>query len=349
MKEYFIKLKPLNSFYYGSIESFEDKNKKKYFLKSNIYPQQTAILGMLRKKILEDNGILVPKNKRDARQLEREKEYIGEIKSDFSESNFGMIERISPVQIYVEDIPYYFLYKESERDDSLKEKFSDEKNLTNKKKKYLFEYNSKKISEFFQAVSDGKIKSKDSLLRETVDIGISKFKKNEAFFKKQRYVFKESNTYFGFYTTLKDEIILKNGFIQLGDRHSIFQLEVIAKEKEEEKDISNLYGNEKRSFLFATSDMYIQQEELKKILDLSEGIFMHNKKFKFISRDNKRRYSSNESIQNMIGRGSLFLLDEKNEILKFLENEKYRNYRKIGLNNYFIIKKGENLNESEVI
>ena len=76
--EYFIKLKPLNPFYFGSTKSFDDNRvnenyKKPYFLKGNLYPQQTAILGMLRKKILEDNGILVENVKRNNEQKNNRK------------------------------------------------------------------------------------------------------------------------------------------------------------------------------------------------------------------------------------------------------------------------------------
>ena len=140
--EYFIKLKPLNPFYFGSTKSFDDNKgskdyKRPYFLKGNIYPQQTAILGMLRKKVLEDNGILVENVKRNNEQKNKEKEYIGKITNNLSESTFGKIENISSVQIYIEDKPYY--YYEDNKEGEKKVKFSENENLTNKnvKKKLL--------------------------------------------------------------------------------------------------------------------------------------------------------------------------------------------------------------------
>ena len=40
--------------------------------------------------------------------LNKEKEYIGKITNDLSKSTFGKIENISSVQIYIEDMPYYY-------------------------------------------------------------------------------------------------------------------------------------------------------------------------------------------------------------------------------------------------
>ena len=337
--EYFIKLKPLNPFYFGSTKSFDDNRvnenyKKPYFLKGNPYPQQTAILGMLRKKILEDNGILVENLKRNNEQKNKEKEYIGKITNDLSESTFGKIENISSVQIYIEDMPYY--YYEDNKEGEERVKFSQNKNLTNKNgEKKLLEYSPKNFGEYFKRFENGNRKSKDEIFIEVTEFGIDKQKKegeDNSLFKKQRYLFKEKNIYFGLYVVLKDTDI-KNGFVQLGDKYSIFYLEVEEKEKKLEID-----ENKKNNLILFTSDMYIEQNDLSKLLELSEGMILKNNKFKFINDDNNKFYKNKKS-QNLIKRGSILISNK--EIIDILEDKKYENYKKVGFNDYKIIRGDE--------
>lgn len=336
--EYFIKLKPLNPFYFGSTKSFDDNRvnenyKKPYFLKGNLYPQQTAILGMLRKKILEDNGVLVENVKRNNEQKNKEKEYIGKITNDLSESTFGKIENISSVQIYIEDMPYY--YYEDNKEEK-KAKFCKEKNFTNRNgEKKLLKYNPKNFEEYFKRFENGNRKSKDEIFTEVTEFGIDKQKKEEednSLFKKQRYLFKEKNIYFGLYVVLKDTDI-KNGFVQLGDKYSIFYLEVEKKEKKLEID-----ENRDNNLILFTSDMYIEQDDLSKLLELSEGMILKNNKFKFINDDNNKFYKNKKS-QNLIKRGSILISNK--EILDILKDKKYENYKKVGFNDYKIIRGDE--------
>ena len=337
--EYFIKLKPLNPFYFGSTKSFDDNRvnenyKKPYFLKGNLYPQQTAILGMLRKKILEDNGILVENLKRNNEQKNKEKEYIGKITNDLFESTFGKIENISSVQIYIEDrMPYY--YYEDNKEEK-KAKFCKEKNFTNRNgEKKLLKYNSKNFGEYFKRFENGNQKSKDEVFTEVTEFGIDKQKKegeDNSLFKKQRYLFKEKNIYFGLYVVLKDTDI-KNGFVQLGDKYSIFYLEVEKKEKKLEID-----ENRDNNLILFTSDMYIEQDDLSKLLESSEGMILKNNKFKFINDDNNKFYKNKKS-QNLIKRGSILISNK--EILDILKDKKYENYKKVGFNDYKIIRGDE--------
>ena len=337
--EYFIKLKPLNPFYFGSTKSFDDNRvnenyKKPYFLKGNLYPQQTAILGMLRKKILEDNGILVENLKRNNEQKNKEKEYIGKITSNLSESTFGKIENISSVQIYIEDKAYY--YYEDNKEGEKKVKFSENENLTNKNgEKKLLEYSPKNFGEYFKRFENGNRKSKDEIFTEVTEFGIDKQKKegeDNSLFKKQRYLFKEKNIYFGLYVVLKDTDI-KNGFV-LGDKHSIFYLEVEQKKK---KDLEIDEAKENDLILF-TSDMYIEQEDLNKLLNSSKGMIIKNNKFKFIN-DSDNKFYKNTKSKNLIKRGSILISNK--EIINILKDKKYENYKKVGFNDYKIIKGDE--------
>lgn len=321
-RSYFIKLKPLNTFYFGSVKGFDEKNTE-YFLKSGMYPQQTAVLGMLRKKILEDNGCLVPEKLRTQEHRKKEKEYIGEVKTNIEDSNFGKIHSLSSIQIYKKDTPYIFSYFGVD--------FLGNSFLTNKGDKDLANYDAKN----FQGKPRKSKDDTEEVLKETVEIGIKKLSKSDAsLFKKQRYCFLDRDFYFGFYTTLSEEIKLKNGIVQIGDKYSIFYLEVKESEiKEKEVSICNI-----KNSIFFMSDAYLYQEDLEEILKESKGMLLQNNKFKFISRE-ENKYKIQQKIKNLLGRGSILFLGENNneKILKILQDKKYENYKKIGLNDYKII------------
>ena len=87
-----------------------------------------------------------------------------------------------------------------------------------------------------------------------------------------------------------------------------------------------------------TSDMYIEQDDLSSLLELSEGMILKNNKFKFINDDNNKFYKNKKS-QNLIKRGSILISNK--EILDILKDKKYENYKKVGFNDYKIIRGDE--------
>ena len=230
-------------------------------------------------------------------------------------------------------MPYY--YYEDNKEEK-KAKFCKEKNFTNRNgEKKLLKYNPKNFGEYFKRFENGNRKSKDEIFTEVTEFGIDKQKKegeDNSLFKKQRYLFKEKNIYFGLYVVLKDTDI-KNGFVQLGDKYSIFYLEVEKKEKKLEID-----ENRDNNLILFTSDMYIEQDDLSKLLELSEGMILKNNKFKFINDDNNKFYKNKKS-QNLIKRGSILISNK--EILDILKDKKYENYKKVGFNDYKIIRGDE--------
>ena len=50
--KYKIDLKPIGTFFFGSDKKFGEGDEVNYFAQSSLFPQQTSILGMLRKEIL---------------------------------------------------------------------------------------------------------------------------------------------------------------------------------------------------------------------------------------------------------------------------------------------------------
>lgn len=104
---YKINLKPLESYFFGTSKKFirrsGDKDKTNYDIDSNIYPQQTSILGMLRKEILKIEDLF----QEDQSKYDDKEKIVSKIGSkgflidDNNETNisYGVIKKISEVFI----------------------------------------------------------------------------------------------------------------------------------------------------------------------------------------------------------------------------------------------------------
>lgn len=101
---YLITLEPLGSFFFGGEETFgsQDGNSKNYYARSNYYPQQTALLGMLRYQILAKEGKLGKQPSNVIRELIGEKSFI----VDENPQIFGHIKNLSPVFL-IDNNEYY--------------------------------------------------------------------------------------------------------------------------------------------------------------------------------------------------------------------------------------------------
>jgi hypothetical protein len=57
-KTMYLSLKPTGAFFFGGENTFESRGKVNYLVRSNPFPQQTGILGLLRHLLLDINGML---------------------------------------------------------------------------------------------------------------------------------------------------------------------------------------------------------------------------------------------------------------------------------------------------
>lgn len=94
-KKYLVKLTPHDKFFFGGENTFGEGASKNYFVKSNYYPQQTTLLGLIRYQLLAQNGLL--KNNKISNETEAEK-LIGpesfKLNNGFS---IGVVKSLSPV------------------------------------------------------------------------------------------------------------------------------------------------------------------------------------------------------------------------------------------------------------
>lgn len=96
-KYYKITLKPVGSFFFGGESTFggQDGTQQNYFARSNYFPQQTSLLGMLRYQLLAQNNGLPLHDLGEQKQ----KDLIGlnSFSAKSAQQNFGAIESLTPV------------------------------------------------------------------------------------------------------------------------------------------------------------------------------------------------------------------------------------------------------------
>lgn len=351
--KYLVKLKPLDKFFFGREQTFEEDN---YFAKSALFPQQTQLLGMLRKEILIQNSFLTQKRRGewvDKPKAEEAKKYVGAERFKLeaeSEQDFGAIHNISELFLIDKDDNLYYL---SAKDDGLrlegieenlpKLKFLDTDNLYTEKE-------SKKLTP--KIFSSNKEYEISDIFTEDTQIGIAKGRDgatdDNAFFKKTSYKLNPDFN-FAFVLELHEEphIKLTQSIVTLGGERSLFKMElenahILCDSYKDE--IKKLYMPEKASKLILLSDTYIP-EDSKTIFSFAtfaitdsvavKTIDSKVTKWKKKSKDIENYFfTKSKKIYNFFKRGSVFYAPQKE--LKALIN-KNENLQKIGYNKYTIL------------
>jgi CRISPR-associated protein Cmr3 len=330
---YLVKLKPLKPFFFGGDVTFgklgDDENGT-YLAHSRLFPQQSAILGMLRKEILLQQKLLTTKMRGewvDKNKSEEAKKLVGDESFDIisnSIQNFGVIKNISPVFLMNDDKRFIKRANVGNYEDELLKVYKNGK---------LENYNPKEdILDNFISIDDEETLKTEDIFKPITQIGIkkiinkSKDENKDAFYKKTSYLFQEKDKnknsndfYFAFYLDI--DINLESSFIKLGADDSIFKMEV----KE-----SNEQLNYKDNFLLLLSDALITiplKNNSKKNCDFAVTREISYQNLKTKVKKGKYKFKKSEKIY-LYERGSIIINPSK-ELLKNLEN---RNLQKIGYN-----------------
>ena len=371
MVNYLVKLKPINNFFFGGDITFGnlgDEENSSYFVKSRYFPQQTAILGLIRRQLLVQKGLLTKKvkgewvtaQKKDDSVLntDNSKDYkyqknelirdeaiklvgIGQFDID-SNLDLGIINKISPVFIIKGNECFFQLNEFGEFN-----KKSDEKEMRcfidNKEKDFI------PILEGFKS-KDGVLKnlvsasnkiSIDNVFKEVEQIGNNKKEEENSLYKKTSYKFLD-NFEFAFILELSEECNLDESIVSLGGDNSNFRMVF------EKKDVNynfdeitkTLKLNNNTITLF--SDAYIKENVLDYCdFAVNSIISFQNLRPNYI-KDNKRNSDSNMVFSDkkyFYERGSVFFNPKYDNTYNFDTILKKDNLQKIGYN---IFKKGDN-------
>ncbi len=259
MSKYLIKLTPHSTFFFGGENTFGEENAN-YFVKSNYFPQQTSLLGLIRYQLLLQSGSKTFVNNKIQNE-ENAKILIGKKSLDIEDKKFafGIIERISPVFISYKDNNFLFHANKEYQwvDKENKKEINDfvfrEFKKINKSQSviysekefipYLEEYNPKSelpdllvnkdlsIKKYYKFDSDKKDKPENGIFIGDKQVGIRKNydgKSDEKAFYVQTFYRLDNGYSFCFLLELKDGTDFNsNDVVILGGEQSKFKMEVI--------------------------------------------------------------------------------------------------------------------------
>lgn len=340
MTSYLVKMKPMDTFAFGTDVKFHykgesDESKSSYITKSNMIPPQTTILGMLRFMVLDTKDKLSDSSKEEAG--EPLDEYIGKASFQFDKEDqeFGYIKSVSPVFIMKETQNHQydkFVKNPIHNIKSIEQdwhfiQMSDQNNSTTIGNIALPVEDLKglKNTDLFINISS---KNKETEMLCNEDIFTSEYevrtskttdKDQQIFFKQQMFKMKDSFS-FGFYVELDNDFKPKSKSPYfVGQNHSTFCISFT-----EEKDnlielLQNRFADEKDRWYYALSDIYFEEEPEY------ENYYMLNKKsmrnLVSVYRGNKYQSTKKSKSYSMIASGSVFY---KENPFKIKQDNKYR-------------------------
>ena len=321
-----VKLKPINSFFFGGDITFGEGKEVSYLAKSTLFPQQTAILGMVRKTLLRQNGLLTRKIKMESVDDKKKGgELVGFEKFKFQkeEQNFGVIKKISPL----------FLMSDNKR---YIKKFANGWEIKKDKIGYFLQkdgkdYNGKEdlFSDFVSIDDNVSLKVRD-IFEEIEQIGIKKDAQKEGYFKKFSYKLKDGFA-FGFYIELEEnkEYRFYDDIVELGAERSLFEMKL--QECDEWLEVYHEH-------LLLLSDTFIDAN----LKELTSFAVSKDINFRFIekngklkeknekkSKEEEKKIFKKSNIYRFYERGTIFI-DYKVKLKE--EIQEYKNLQKIGLN-----------------
>ena len=345
MSKYFITLKPVEDYFFGGENTFKnnDNEETNYFARSNPYPQQTSLLGLLRHLLLISNNALpLYKNKDLAVELIGGKSFNPE--NEVEEQNFGLIKDISPLCIFNKKNKKIYRISLAHENFTLIE--NEGQILLNKVKDSTYTINDYDPKEYYGAIlydADNNSLEFDEVFKEIKPkIGIDKDREQDdenKMFKQIFYTLK-SDFYFALYANIKDNYsfnnkenktnINKSGIIAFGGEQKQFAYE-LAKEEEPQFIKEPKFSIKHENKIVLLSDAYVN----KSIFDNAKIILNEIQDFRTVTIGfYKQKFKKEKVKYNLLKRGTVIFYNAKNEECIIKELEEYKNYRNIGFNQY---------------
>lgn len=344
---YIITLKPLEPFFFGGEFTFGvDESRKeqssRYSATSTQFPQQTALLGMLRKTLLIQNGNLTMHKKGEwvdsagrgnsSKNYDEAKALVGTESFSYEKSiDLGVIDSLSPVFINHKD--EYFIANAKDDGFELKEREGTVSFGSGLKKAFVLDGFDAKESSVYEFVSQSENKKNFSdFFEEVHNVGIKKSKdgqaEDDAFFRKKSYYPKDAAC-FSFVVTFSKEINWeKESIVSLGADQSSFRLTVEKTEESFSDMFSTLHKTKKLSRVVLASSTLISQEAY----ECCYFILGKRQSYRQLV-DSKRGKKSKRYY--LLEKGSVLFSEDIEKLENLLNQEHLQN---VGINHYFSIK-----------
>ena len=338
---YLVKLKPINNFFFGGDINFGklgEKENGSYLAKSRYFPQQTAVLGLIRRQMLVRHGLLTKKVKGEWINDDSKENAVKLVGAGIFEINnnnldLGIIDKISPVFITKKDSYFFQINTFGDYIEESGKCFID-----NNEKDFiplLNNFDSKKgVSKTL--VSKTERFNFSEIFREVEQIGNNKKETENALYKKTSYKFLD-NYEFAFILELKTECFLEESIVSLGGDNSNFNMSFKKIDYSFEDLLKDISIAKNSITLF--SDLYIEENLFSYCnFVVNNTISFQNIITKVFDNTGSRYKSKNLEISEKLyfyERGAVFF-KPKEDLEKILTNT---NLQKIGYN---IFKKDEN-------
>jgi len=342
---YRVTLKPLEPFFFGGEFTFgaDDSRKEssRYAATSTEFPQQTAVLGMLRKSMLIQNGNLTMHRKGEwvesfgkgkfSQNHEDAKKLVGVEAFSYEKSaDLGVIESISP--LFIQEENEYFIANAKDDTFEVKEIEGSMSIGKSRQKVFVFEGYDAKESNHVEYISKRKNKKNFSDFFKIVEtVGIKKAKAGETeedgFFRKKSYVPKK-NACFTFILTLSEAISWKRAIVSLGADQSSFMLSIEKSESDFETLFQNIYEAKKLSRVVLSAETLLSKEAY----EATDFILGERQVYRQLINSRKGKKSKRYYL---LKRGSVLYTEDIETLEKRLDQEHLQN---IGINHYFTIK-----------
>lgn len=346
MSRYQVTLKPIDWFFFGGEQTFDNGTSQSFVAHSNYYPQQTSLLGMVRYQLLKQADLLsVLEKQLSEEEKQKSKQLIGG--SSFSldakgKQQFGAIIGLSSVYIQhrgkvLLPTPFtfgtrLFFLKEEGRMCIGNTIIEGTPHLTDDS---IFDYykNPERLID-----AEGNIFLINDLYTSTMQIGITKAQDGDdnekGFFKQETLRFCDDDTRFIFYLELADGLSLYEDNVFIGAQRSCFKMDVDTNE-----DALFIPSHPNHSILICSPTFIYDIDALNDccLFHWSRSIPFRN----IIKSDNGRlrsgtvAYHRQTAVYNFLQPGSvLFFKNGKLKQLKELLD--ITNLKTIGYNNYHI-------------
>lgn len=351
-KMYKIILTPIDGYFFGGEITFGEGGSVNYYAKSNLFPQETSLLGMLRFEILKKNNKLSASTEEKGEVIKLIGKNSFNINDRDNKFAFGAIQKISPVFLGWQDeilykAPFNYGYSVSFDEESQvylgegRSKFSLEQKSC---LPYTDTLDAKKYSnDKWLSISTGELTkhTETDIFLKRVKIGITKQRdgrvNNQDCFFKMEYRSLNHGYHFVFFAELDSELVQLNssGFVHLGADLSVFKMDVEECDSSVDKFLDQIKGTEDR--ILFVSDAFVSEN----ILGQCKFSWVDTVPFRNLTRNwcagknyaalNKEEERSH--LYNLIKRGSVLYFDSKDRanIVKLIDNE-YLN--KCGYNIY---------------
>lgn len=351
-KEFFVELQPCGSFFFGNERTFNTTEVDKYgeeisnyYAISNMIPQQTAILGLLRHSLLALYGKL----NSDIADKQR---IIGACAfNGIYEESFGLVSSISPLIIVKKEglndektfkflLPAPFT-KQGEVILEYSSSGSLAMDQTKKEKTPLLEnFDPKNFkTDLRWQDQQGKIEN-EPIFYELTRVGVNKKGKDDAYYKQTFYGL-EKGFSFGVWVSFTDDIDeskFDNYIIMpFGADQGLVKI-VFHKDN----DPANIFevGQSPTNCLYFTCDAFVDENFFNNIdfaiSDFTDFRYIKSKNKNFYQISNKNEeYGDKSNKIRLLKRGSVVYTSKGDELAKYLNDKKA--YRNIGYNYYKFI------------